>query len=38
VRRTNPGFWALSDEVHLAMRERNPVGFGLLDYNRLENR
>lgn len=38
VRRTNPRFWALSDEVHLAMKERNPVDFGVLDYNRLENR
>jgi hypothetical protein len=38
VRRTSPGFWALSDEAHLAMREQDRVGFGMLDYNRLENR
>lgn len=38
MRRTNPGFWTLSDEVHLAMKERDPVGFAVLDYNRLENR
>jgi hypothetical protein len=38
MRRTNPGFWALSDQVHLAMRDRNRVSFGMLDYNRLENR
>ena len=38
VRRTNPEFWELSDEVHRVMRSRDPVGFGMLDYNRLENR
>jgi hypothetical protein len=38
VRRTNHGFWALSDEAHLAMKEQDRVGFGVLDFNRLENR
>jgi hypothetical protein len=38
MRRTNPDFWALSDQVHLAMKDRDRVSFGMLDYNRLENR
>jgi fatty acid cis/trans isomerase CTI len=38
VRRTNHGFWPLSDEAHFAMKELDRVGFGLLDFNRLENR
>jgi len=38
VRRTNHKFWELSDEAHLAMKKQDPVDFGLLDYNRLENR
>jgi hypothetical protein len=38
TRRTNPAFWALSDQVHLAMKDRDRVSFGMLDYNRLENR
>jgi len=38
MRRTDPRFWAFSDEVHEAMREADRVAFGLLDYNRLENR
>lgn len=38
VRRTNPRFWSLSDQAHLALREQDRVGFGMLDYNRLENR
>jgi hypothetical protein len=38
VRRTSHKFWALSDEAHFAMKELDGVTFGLLDYNRLENR
>ncbi len=38
VRRTDPDFWAHSDSVHASFREADPVGFGMLDYNRLENR
>jgi hypothetical protein len=38
VRRTSHTFWALSDQAHLAMKEQDGVMFGLLDYNRLENR
>lgn len=38
MRRTNPAFWALSDQTHAVMKNRDRVSFGLLDYNRLENR
>ena len=38
MRRTNPGFWALSDEAHQALRTQGVIDYGLLDYNRLENR
>ena len=38
VRRTNASFWANSDQVRTAYKAHNPVGSGLLDYNRLENR
>lgn len=38
VRRTDPGFWQLSDLLHAKIRAESPVAGGLLDYNRLENR
>ena len=38
VRRTNPRFWSLSDQAHLAMQAQERVGFGMFDYNRLQNR
>lgn len=38
VRRTNQGFWQHSDAVHAALRLENTVEYGMLDYNRLENR
>ena len=38
VRRTNQDFWPHSDGVHEAYRRIDPIGAGLLDYNRLENR
>ncbi|MDN3637260.1 fatty acid cis/trans isomerase [Simiduia curdlanivorans] len=38
VRRNNPNFWALSDELHKLYRQQEPISYGLLDYNRLENR
>jgi hypothetical protein len=38
VRRTSKDFWAHSDAVHEAYRRIDPIGAGLLDYNRLENR
>lgn len=38
IRRTDPRFWALSDQAHRALRAQDRIGFGMLDYNRLENR
>ncbi|EED31096.1 fatty acid cis/trans isomerase [gamma proteobacterium NOR5-3] len=38
VRRTQKNFWQHSDEVHAGFRRYNPVNYGALDYNRLENR
>jgi len=37
VRRTNPDFWQVSDKVHQLFYQENPIDYGLLDYNRLEN-
>lgn len=38
IRRTSVNFWAFSDELHHAMRIQMGVSYGLLDYNRLEDR
>jgi hypothetical protein len=38
VRRTNPEFWQHSDKLHNAFKQQSPISYGLLDYNRLENR
>ncbi|HAS6346957.1 TPA: 9-hexadecenoic acid cis-trans isomerase [Vibrio vulnificus] len=38
VRRSSPEFWAFSDKVHQWYRADQPIEFGLLDYNRFENR
>ena len=38
VRRTNPDFWQYSDALHRAFEQQEPLDYGLLDYNRLENR
>ncbi len=38
IRRTHPDFWQQSDKLHIALEKENPVSFGFLDYNRLENR
>lgn len=38
VRRTSPHFWPHSDAVQNAYQKLDPIGGGLLDYNRLENR
>ncbi len=38
MRRTNKDFWAFSDELHTYFRQQAGFEFGLLDYNRLENR
>jgi hypothetical protein len=38
IRRSNEDFWEFSDEAHQAMRAYEGIDYGLLDYNRLENR
>jgi hypothetical protein len=38
VRRSDPGFWAVSDALLDAYQRWSPVEAGLLDYGRLENR
>jgi hypothetical protein len=38
IRRTNPDFWQQSDAFHAAYKDRAPVEYGLLDYNRFDNR
>jgi hypothetical protein len=38
IRRSSPDFWPFSDRVHKWYQENQPVEFGLLDYNRFENR
>ena len=38
VRRTSDDFWEYSDSIHAGYQKRNPVTYGVLDYNRLENR
>ena len=38
IRRSNPKFWQISDQIHEALLESNPIDGGLLDYNRIENR
>ena len=38
IRRSNPGFWSYSDRVHQLYQRDYPLEYGLLDYNRLENR
>ncbi|ACE83915.1 fatty acid cis/trans isomerase [Cellvibrio japonicus] len=38
VRRTSADFWRFSDRLHERYRQQQPEEYGLLDYNRLENR
>ncbi len=38
VRRSSPDFWSFSDKVHEWYKQDQPIEFGLLDYNRFENR
>ncbi|PHS01600.1 MAG: 9-hexadecenoic acid cis-trans isomerase [Oceanobacter sp.] len=38
VRRTDPNFWTHSDQIHKWFKKHDPLYFGILDYNRLENR
>ncbi len=38
VRRSHAEFWQNSDELHKLYQQLAPIEYGLLDYNRLENR
>ncbi|EJV2652156.1 fatty acid cis/trans isomerase [Vibrio vulnificus] len=38
IRRSSTNFWSFSDKVHTWYRNDQPIEFGLLDYNRFENR
>ncbi|WP_194436017.1 fatty acid cis/trans isomerase [Vibrio fluminensis] len=38
IRRSNSEFWSFSDKVHRWYQQDQPIEFGLLDYNRFENR
>ena len=38
VRRSADDFWSFSDKVHAWYQQDQPIEFGLLDYNRFENR
>lgn len=38
IRRTDEQFWSFSDAIHKNFKQFSPISYGLLDYNRLENR
>lgn len=38
IRRSSSRFWPFSDRVHRWYQQNQPIEFGLLDYNRFENR
>lgn len=38
IRRSSEKFWPFSDRIHHWYRVTQPIEFGLLDYNRFENR
>ena len=38
VYRSAENFWSYADAMHRYFEQQNPIGFGLLDFNRLENR
>ncbi len=38
IRRTHANFWQYSDELHSFLYQEDPIEYGVLDYNRLENR
>lgn len=38
IRRSSNEFWPFSDRVHQWYQQNQPIEFGLLDYNRFENR
>jgi hypothetical protein len=38
IRRTDPRFWAVSDQVSADYRNAELISHGVLDYSRYENR
>lgn len=38
MRRSDSGFWQFADDLHDWYRQNAPLEYGLLDFNRLENR
>ncbi len=38
IRRSHNEFWQYSDHLHQIFKQQEPVEYGVLDYNRLENR
>jgi len=38
IRRTHNEFWQYSDHLHQIFKQHEPVEYGVLDYNRIENR
>lgn len=38
IRRSDPDFWTISDDIHAYYAAKQPGDAGILDYNRLENR
>ncbi len=38
IRRSSDDFWPFSDKLHQWYKQDQPIEFGLLDYNRFENR
>lgn len=38
VRRTDPRFWPISDQVLASYQSAEPLNYGVLDYNRYDNR
>ncbi|MDR4517367.1 MAG: fatty acid cis/trans isomerase [Nitrosomonas sp.] len=38
IRRSHQHFWRFSDDLHKVYLEHDPVEYGALDYNRIENR
>lgn len=38
VRRSSPAFWLFSDKLHEKLGSQYPISFGMLDYNRLDNK
>nr|WP_235868846.1 fatty acid cis/trans isomerase [Vibrio superstes] len=38
IRRTDIRFWPFSDKIHAWYEQDQPIEYGLLDYNRFQNK